>query len=449
MTLESPSWLQIAELPDTNMISMISPLIAFQLLFLCLGFQSTHTTTNVTVTNTIQPGQSLTTSDTIVSPNGNFQLCFYSPKFSTKYYLVVRYKKVSEQNVVWVANREYGFIDSSVVLKINQDGDLVISDSRIYSPLTNTSAGNGTYAMLLNTGNFVLTDRGFEVLWQSFDHPTDTLLPGMILGRYDWSLKSWKNKEDPAPGNFSLKLEYSYRLTLMEGSKVYWSIPIDSFDFLSDDWEYVTWPVNKTSQTQFSRIMLDEYGKLKLQSWSEDEQQWNSSLQSSGCGDYVACGTFSICNETAQDPCGCLPGFKPVSADVSSKGNVSRDCARKTALRCSNNSDVQNDGFLPMSRIDWLDSPLSFDIGSGKECESACLNNCSCIAYAYEDNYRSHKNKSKCLVWTGSLSYLKQLPDDDIYGLDFFLKLSLLDLLTNGKKYEGLLLISTVDVVSS
>ena len=66
--------------------------------------------------------------------------------------------QVSEQNVVWVANREYGFIDTSVVLKIKQDGDLVISDSGIYSPLTNTSTGNGTYAMLLNTGNFILPD---------------------------------------------------------------------------------------------------------------------------------------------------------------------------------------------------------------------------------------------------------------------------------------------------
>ena len=42
-----------------------------------------------------------------------------------------------------------------------------------------------------------------------------------------------------------------------------------------------------------------------------------------------------------------------------------RGCVRKTALHCSNNSDVQNDGFLPISRIDWLDSPLSFDMSLG------------------------------------------------------------------------------------
>ena len=77
------------------------------------------------------------------------------------------------------------------------------------------------------------------------------------------------------------------------------------------------------------------------------------------------------------------------------------------------------------------------------------MNKCPCIAYAYEDNYRSRKNKSKCLVWNGSLSHLKLLPEDDVYGNNFYLKLSSLDLPTNGEKFKGLLVISTVDVVVS
>ena len=49
-------------------------------------------------------------------------------------------------------------------------------------------------------------------LWQSFDHPTDTLLPGMKLGRnfvtgLDKNLSSWKSLEDPAPGQFSLWID--------------------------------------------------------------------------------------------------------------------------------------------------------------------------------------------------------------------------------------------------
>lgn len=100
------------------MSSRISPLIVIAL-FLIVSFIGLQSTNDI-VTNTIQSGHSLNTSETIVSANGNFELGFFSPGNSTKYYMGIRYSmKVSEQNVVWVANREYGFIDSSVVLKIN------------------------------------------------------------------------------------------------------------------------------------------------------------------------------------------------------------------------------------------------------------------------------------------------------------------------------------------
>ena len=99
-----------------------------------------------------------------MSPNGIFELCFFSPGNSTKYYLAIRFKNVSEQSVVWVANRKYPFpADSTPVLNITQDGDLVISDGTMTYAMTNTSAGNGTYAMLLDTGNLILTNRVLEL----------------------------------------------------------------------------------------------------------------------------------------------------------------------------------------------------------------------------------------------------------------------------------------------
>ncbi|KAK9989082.1 hypothetical protein SO802_029321 [Lithocarpus litseifolius] len=412
------------------MNSRISPLIAFLPLFFSLGFQST----NNTVTDTILPGQSLTHPETIVSPNGIFELCFFSPGNSTKYYLAIQFKNVSEQSVVWVANRKYPFPDSTAALNINQDGDLVISDGTMTYAMTNTSAGNGTYARLLDTGNLILTNRVLELFWQSFDYPTDTLLPGMKLKAYvNASLISWKSREDPAPGLFYLQWFFIYGTVqpiIMEGSEVYWTTSLlTSFDVLSYDSDYVSWPINYTSQTQISRIVLDESGKLKLQSWLEDKKMWNSSLQSSRCGD---CGNFSVCNETAQEPCGCLPGFKPVSAGAWSKGNVSSVCVRKTALQCSNNnSDIQNDGFLLMSNVDWLDKPKPLDISSNKECQSSCLNSCSCIAYAFKEKFgpnRSDMTKSDCREWHDSFSYLKLPSIGDKYDNDFYLKLASLEL---------------------
>ncbi|XP_065633225.1 G-type lectin S-receptor-like serine/threonine-protein kinase At1g11300 isoform X2 [Quercus suber] len=417
------------------MNSRIAPLIAFLLLFFCLGFQST----NNTVTDTILPGQSLTHPETIVSPNGIFELCFFSPGNSTKYYFGIRFKNVSEPNVVWVANRKYPFPDSTAALIFNRDGGLVISDGTMTYNMTNTSAGNGTYARLLDTGNLILTNRVLELFWQSFDNPTDTLLPGMKLIVDNASLISWKSREDPAPGRFYLQWVFNIYSTvqpiIMEGSAIYWISSLTSFDVLSYDSGYVSWPINYTSQTQISRIVLDESGKLKLQSWLEDKKMWNSSVQSSRCGDYASCGNFSVCNETAQEPCSCLRGFKPVSAGAWSKGDVSSGCVRNTALQCSkNNSDIQNDGFLLMSNVDWLDNPKPLEISSNKECQSSCLNNCSCIAYAFKKKFgpnRSSRTKSDCIEWHGSFSYLKLPSIEDKYVNDFYLKLAPLELETH------------------
>jgi hypothetical protein len=87
----------------------------------------------------------------------------------------------SVRGIVWVANREHPFPNSSAVLTFNQDGNLVISDGSLLYVMTNTSGGNDTYAKLLDTGNLILTNRASHILWQSFDYPTDTLLPGMKI----------------------------------------------------------------------------------------------------------------------------------------------------------------------------------------------------------------------------------------------------------------------------
>jgi hypothetical protein len=53
----------------------------------------------------------------------------------------------------------------------------------------------------------VLTDKDGNVLWQSFEHPTNTFLPGIRVGKdlrtgAEWSLSSWCGAEDPLPSDF-------------------------------------------------------------------------------------------------------------------------------------------------------------------------------------------------------------------------------------------------------
>ncbi|XXG69584.1 hypothetical protein AAC387_Pa06g2409 [Persea americana] len=72
--------------------------------------------------------------------------------------------------------------------------------------------GNYSSATLTDSGNLVLTDGRGVILWESFDYPTSTFLPGMKLGLslrtgLSWFLTSWKSVDDPAPGEFTLSLD--------------------------------------------------------------------------------------------------------------------------------------------------------------------------------------------------------------------------------------------------
>ena len=68
-----------------------------------------------------------------------------------------------------------------------------------------------------------------QVLWQSFDDPTDTLLPGMRLGintktGQKWSLTSWSSDEDPASGSFTLGMDPNNtdQLIIWLHGEIYW-----------------------------------------------------------------------------------------------------------------------------------------------------------------------------------------------------------------------------------
>ncbi|OWM90973.1 hypothetical protein CDL15_Pgr023306 [Punica granatum] len=60
----------------------------------------------------------------------------------------------------------------------------------------------------MDSGNLVLSETfengRVEVLWQSFSFPTDTFLPGMVMGE-EFKLTSWKAPDDPSPGDFTFR----------------------------------------------------------------------------------------------------------------------------------------------------------------------------------------------------------------------------------------------------
>ncbi|KAG6689831.1 hypothetical protein I3842_11G194100 [Carya illinoinensis] len=337
----------------------ISPFIPTLLLVFCLGLQLA----NGSVTDTIRPGQSLTTSETIVSAKRKFELGFFSRGNSTRNYVGIWYKKDP--------NHTRPFPNSSAVLTFNPDGNLVISGGKMQYTVANTSAGNETYTMLLDTGNLRVIKRVSDVvLWQSFEHPADTLLPGMNVSDVTtgWSLISWKSTEDPAPELFVIK-----------GSEIYWSSALigrlaDILEFVDESvtcQQYEGFEFMKNYTDEMLRIVLDVTGPFRLLSWTEVNQYWHLKID----------------------------------------------------LKYGNDTIL-----FPLRLVDWPSNLNKLDISKSEKCTSACSTNCSCIAYAFD--HRKHD----CLVWEGPLLNVKQLSEDDAYGNDFYLKLDPSESITKGHK---------------
>ena len=164
--------------------------------------------------DTISSFQSLKDPDYIISNGSAFRLGFFSPINSTNRYLGIWYNKISVANyfsVVWVANRERPLNDSSGVLTIYEDGNLVVlngQEETLWSSNVSNSVPNSS-ATLLDSGNLVLQgDTTGAIVWESFQHPCDTLLPRMKLcynlrRNQKRELTSWKSPSDPSTGRFS------------------------------------------------------------------------------------------------------------------------------------------------------------------------------------------------------------------------------------------------------
>ncbi|CAK8540166.1 unnamed protein product [Lathyrus sativus] len=404
----------------------------------------------LTIISSTQP---LSGDQTLVSKDGNFELGFFNIGNSSNYYIGMWYKKVSTRTYVWVANRDYPVSPKSNSKLVISDGNLVLLDhskSLVWSTNLSSTSSNSVVAVLLDSGNLILSNRpnasASEALWQSFDFPTDTWLPGTKLKldkitNKTQHLTAWKNTEDPASGLFSLELDpngtNSY-LIFWNNTQQYWTsgswngqmfimIPIMwsnhvfNLAFVSNHNEsYFTFSLQNNST--ISHFVLDVSGQLKQFTWLETTQQWNLvwSQPRGQCEVYAFCGAFGSCNDISKPYCNCLNGYGPKSQSDWDLGDYSHGCVITNKFQCEVSSDPSSgakDRFLTKSNLalpERAQSVVEADLS--EECESTCLSNCSCTAYAY--------NSSGCFIWRGELLNLQQFSEDDSNGQTLFLKLA-------------------------
>ncbi|KQK14050.1 receptor-like serine/threonine-protein kinase SD1-8 [Brachypodium distachyon] len=439
------------------------------LLVLLPSSQAAAISSGDTITPATPP---LAGNHTLVSSGGTFALGFFTPDpaGTGRTYLGIWYNNIPAHTVVWVANRENPVLGppDSATLKIDGNGtSLVIVDSQHGSSrivwvspavLSSDVVPRSPTAQLLDTGNLVLSFAGSgAVAWQSFDYPTDTLLPGMKLGidfrtGLDRRMSSWRGAEDPSsPGEYTFRLDprgspelFLYRWSARTYGSGPWNgyqftgVPnlksngLLSFRFVSAPGEeaYYMYEVDGRSKV-LTRFVMNCSGQIQRLMWIDMTRSWSVfwSYPMDECDGYRACGPYGVCSVAHSPPmCGCTAGFRPRFPKEWALRDGSGGCARQTEINCSSGAGAGGDGFealsnmkLPESANATVDRTLSLE-----ECRERCLGDCACRAYA-NANVSTPGGKG-CFMWTGDLLDMRQFENG---GQDLFVRLAASDLPAN------------------
>jgi hypothetical protein len=384
---------------------------------------------------------------TLVSAGGIFQLGFVPD--DGKAYLGIWYANISgPRTVVWVANRHMPFVQSPGVLQLTADGRLAVLDRQNAtvwsSPTRNVTAGGGS-AQLCDNGNFVLKSTDGSVAWQSFDYPSDTLLPGMKLGVtgragiITSNITSWKAPSDPSPGDYTFKLVLGgmpeFFLIQDRTTKTYGSGPFngevltgvpylqsnDDFNFTvvsTPEETYYSYTIDNASR--LSRLVVNGTGKLQRYVWENGTWRSYWDFPNDRCDKYSECGAFGYCHTGSPWVCSCLPGFTPRWLNQWSLHDFKGGCVRTANLSCGGGSD----GFWAVKRMKLPDA-TNATVRAGltlDQCKQACLSDCSCRAYAAA-NVSGGVSRG-CVTWDVDLLDMRQFPTTVTALQDVYIRLA-------------------------
>ncbi|XP_049414232.1 G-type lectin S-receptor-like serine/threonine-protein kinase At4g27290 isoform X1 [Solanum stenotomum] len=387
--------------------------------------------------DTITTDKSIRDGDTIVSAGGIYELGFFSPGNPKNRYVCIWYKKISPRTVVWVANRDIPLNDRSGVLTLKPNGILVLVDNSNISIWSSNSSRSlkDPKARILDSGNLVVNDvneRDLEInfVWQSFDYPGNTFIPGMKLGRnlvtgMDWYMSSWKSIDDPSPGEYINRLDshgypqlFVWKNSTIVSSSGIWkgnaftvsanSKPNNHYtsEFIINQ-QQIYYQFKLKNESLPSRMVLNPEGLIEHITWIESSQSWflYSTVQFDNCGRFALCGPYASCNINNSPPCDCLQGFNP-RVPQQSAADWSTGCVRRTSLDCNQDGFLKFTGIkMPDSRNSWFNESINLE-----ECEKLCLADCNCTAYS---NLDVRNGGSGCLQWFGDLIDIRELSQNE------------------------------------
>ncbi|KAL4612166.1 hypothetical protein ACB092_08G179500 [Castanea dentata] len=257
---------------------------------------------------------------------------------------------------------------------------------------------------MLDTGNFVLASQDGGYLWQSFDHPTDTMLPTQTMSMGS-RLVAHYSKRNYSKGRFQFQLQIDGNLVLQTieyptdwSNTAYWLSRTIGSGFLmvfNESGSIYLIARNRSLLTVISSnsSSTQDFYQRAIMEW---RMAWSSVsyipdnichlLEDIGSG---ACGFNSYCilGDDGKPNCRCPPGYTFINPDDIRKG-----CKQNFLPQSCDEASSETDQFdlSEMESINWPQSGSDYARYGGDSitedwCRKACLDDCFCAAVVFED----------------------------------------------------------------
>ncbi|KAH6771087.1 hypothetical protein C2S52_015890 [Perilla frutescens var. hirtella] len=341
-------------------------LLLFFFLFTLSSSQQPPTPTNISVfSSSISPWRP-TQNQTLLSPDATFAAGFLpSPDSPGLYTFSVWFHDVSSNHVVWSANRRSP-VSAAASLLISRSGELRLVNSSVNGTnLWPSPAVNRSGLSLSLNGNLVYGD------FQSFDIPTDTILPNQQINGTTLVSNNGKYMFD------SMQLVFTGR------NDSYWR-NLGNFTFMSlSDLGVMVYGTNAMYYAsdfgvkKLRKLSLDDDGNLRLYSYDLKLSQWIVRWQAlfQLCSVHGTCGANSICIYDASNlstSCVCPPGYSKWPND---------SCQLKIPFK-----NLGNTKFLKLDFVTFTGGLNQSDIKTTNfsTCEAQCLAKSDCLGFMFK-----------------------------------------------------------------
>ncbi|TYJ38084.1 hypothetical protein E1A91_A05G418900v1 [Gossypium mustelinum] len=435
--------------------------------FVARGVEDKHSNGTIGLGFSLSP---LTPPTSLPSPSGRFAFGFYRQGSGFSIGVWLEGNRKSDNKVVWTANRDDPPLHATATLTLNDKGLLLssgVSGENKVIAYPNDSAVSVFSASMLDSGNFVLYNKVNHIIWESFEHPTDTLLGGQAL-LPSHELISSSSENDHSSGRFHLSMQLDGNLVLYpldvddDPTTAYWATATDGVNrslrlFLNStgflqlinntdssiyleinskfypEVSYNDHNENTTTTTSNDSIVhsasLDVDGNFQLYTHQfEPSGEFRTSRVSRALKDSCKvvgfCGTNSYC--TFNDDrayCACLPGTDFIDPQRNTLG-----CKRNySEAHCKGGKDnIPHYNITPLQNIVWTtgifysEEPMSMGA-----CSQTCLEDCNCEAAQFNNGVC---RKQKLPLW----HLLRQQGSNDVSST-VFLKMGIRSL----EAYDG------------